>query len=86
MEALQLLAETGSAGFQIADCAYDDRIVRGNIQNPLVVIKPWAALYFDGAHNPERRGQFAEACRKCAFVDRAVLRRPWHSLWTRDVE
>src|SRR5581483_4025671 len=86
MQALQLLAETRPAGFEVADHTHDYRISRGDIQNPLVVIRPWAAFNFNRAYDTVRRGQLAEALRKRAFVDCAVLRRPWHALRTGYVE
>ena len=76
-EPLQVVRKPGAARLQKSDDAEDERLARGEIEQPLVVLDRGAGLHDDRARDPERHRDLLELLRQHRPIKRrVVLRRP----------
>jgi hypothetical protein len=61
--ALEVLGELGLVRLEIAHHSDDDRILLRDLEDPQVVLDPWARFDLDGADDAERNGELAIAFR-----------------------
>ena len=87
VEAVELLAEAGVGGLEMADRADDDGVVLGDVEDPLRVFDERAGFDLDRAADAERLGEGAVARRQRGLVQRRVVfGRPRHAAGTGGVE
>ena len=78
MEPLQLLAETRSTRFEVAYHTDDDRVLGGEVKDPLVVLQPRARLCDDGANDAQRLGESGVGRRQRRAIELAAWIGPGH--------
>src|SRR5437763_435648 len=87
MKAFEMLPEVRPAWLQVTDHTDDDRVLCGNVQNPLVVLDPGAAFDYNRSNDAESLGDPAIALRQRRPVqDGVVFGGPGNALRTCRVE
>ena len=87
MKLYQTRAEIRLAGIEISDGPNNQRVLRGNIQHPLVIFEPGTAFHHNCPHNPEpSRDLSIPAGQRRAVKNPVVLWGPRHALRPSRVE
>src|ERR1700690_603088 len=87
VETLEIRPEVGRAGHQVPDGAHHDVVLARDIEHPLVVLEPAAALDLNGANDAQRLADGAVARRQRRLVQYGDLRvGPWRALGTERIE
>src|SRR5579872_952644 len=87
VKAFQLLVEIRLPRFQVSDGSDDDGIFGRNVQYPLIILQPRAALHLNRAHHSQTFRELAIALRQRRPVkDRVILGRPGNTLWAPRIE
>jgi len=81
-EAEELVSEPGLAGFQVAHQTDEERVLCGQIEDPLVVFFPGTGFDHHGGGDTQGFGQCAEVSGEDSAVQHGIVFGwPWDALW-----